>query len=947
MSNGDHGCGSEKLVQIRTGGAEESRRSFLSLMGFSLGAASLGACRAPVQNALPLPIGSEGLVPGVANHYATTCGGCASSCSLVVKQRDGRPIKIEGNAESALFGGGACATGQATVLSLYDDERLRGPLLEGRPTTWQAIDEKMRGRLHAARGDRKVVLLTGTVTSPSMRAVIADWKRRGFEHVAYDAVSASALREASAQAFGRPLVPHYAFDRARVVVALDADFLGTWLSPVEFARQYARQRPSLHVQCESALSLTGSNADLRLAVAPSALSSVALALLTRLASRPGVPGTFREPPLVPATSHGIDARKLDEVADALWRHRGESLVVSGSNELATQTLVMALNAVLGNIGTTVDVARPSLQRQGNDRAMAGLVDAMQAGAVDTLIIHGVNPGYDQAEAFRSGLRKVAFSVSLSDRRDETSSRTDAICPDHHFLESWGDAEPVMAHFSLAQPLIAPLFDTRAARESLLRWLGAAETDPYRHLRRFWREEIFPRQRETTDFELFWDRTLERGVLDLPMEGKTPAFRGDWRAAAAAVKNVEQAPHELLACESIALRDGRHANNPWLQELPDPISKVTWGNCAALAPAVAERLGLQEGDLVSLSALGTQIELPVLIQPGQHERTIAVALGYGRTQVGKAGNGVGANVFPFLPTVQGLRRSFTGVTLAKTGRRQPLAITQTHSSMEGRPIVLEEDEDSEEHEPLPTLWGERPTGEHSWGMAIDLDACTGCSACVVACQAENNVPVVGKDQVQRTRVMHWIRIDRYYDGPGDALRTHHQPMMCQHCGHAPCETVCPVLATTRSSEGLNQQVYNRCIGTRYCANNCPYKVRRFNWYNYTESEQFDSHMRSPLGRMVLNPDVVVRTRGVMEKCSLCVQRIQLGKNAALQSQRRVADGDIQTACQQTCPTSAIVFGDLADPKSRVAQLLTSHRAYRVLEELGTRPNVGYLKKVRRG
>ncbi|HEU4729016.1 MAG TPA: 4Fe-4S dicluster domain-containing protein, partial [Kofleriaceae bacterium] len=436
--------------------------------------------------------------------------------------------------------------------------------------------------------------------------------------------------------------------------------------------------------------------------------------------------------------------------------------------------------------------------------------------------------------------------------------------------------------------------------------------------------------------------------------------GDWRGAVATLREESQRAaaagqadrYELAMFESVAMRDGRNANNPWLQELPDPITKITWGNVATIAPSLADRLGLRDGDVVSLTTASGKIELPVFQQPGQHPRTLSVALGYGRQQVGKAGNEVGVNAFPLTRLVRGARRTWAdGVTLASTGRREKLASTQSHFSMEGRPIVLETTREEldrrSEQEDLPNLWHERPQGERAWGMTIDLDACTGCSACVIACQAENNVPVVGKDQVQRQRIMHWIRIDRYYSGSEDNPQSLHQPMMCQHCGHAPCETVCPVLATTTSSEGLNQQVYNRCIGTRYCANNCPYKVRRFNWYNYTQNSRFDYNMANPVGRLVLNPDVTVRSRGVMEKCSLCVQRIHTVKNAAVKRGTPMQDGEIKTACQQACPADAIVFGDINDRSSAVAQRMKNPRTYHVLEDLGTRPNVAYLKKVRHG
>jgi len=946
---------------------EVSRRDFLALMGFTLAAASLSGCRAPVQNAIPLLVGSDQIIPGVSNFYATTCRGCASSCSLLVKQRDGRPIKVEGNAESTLFGGGTCATGQATVLSLYDAERLRQPLWHGQPVKWEEIDQHVLNSLNAAHaGKHKIVLLSGTITSPSTREIIAECSRRysNFRHVVYDPVSYSALRAANAESFGRPVIPHYSFDKARVIVGLEADFLGTWLSPVEFARQYSSNRkpegtPALHIQFESGLSVTGSNADVRVPVAPSQLGTVAVALLKRIAHKAGVSGAL-------GASDAIDPQKLDAIADELWKHRGESLIVSGSNELPVQVVVNALNTFLGNIGKTVDLARPSLQRGGDDAGMAELVDEMSRGEVHTLILYGVNPGYDSpcAERFLKGLEQVTLSVSFADRRDETSSRVHAICPDHHFLEAWGDAEPVQSHFSLAQPVIAPLFETRAAQESLLRWLGQEQPNYYTYLQGFWRNSIFPGQTEFTDFRLFWERSLQKGVVVMPSKptGRIPALHDNWKAASRAIMEESQKrqaagstnPLELHFYESVGLRDGRHANNPWLQELPDPISKVSWGNYVAVAPQLAERLGLSDGDVVRVKTNRGQIELPVFRQPGQEGRTISVAVGYGRTQVGRAGQGVGVNAYPLTFTSGRFRRYYLeDVALEKTGRHESLASTQTHFSMEGRPIVLEttleELHNSAEaesgSEPMPTLWAERPQGEHSWGLAIDVNACTGCSACVIACQAENNVPVVGRSEVARNRIMHWIRIDRYYSGSENEPTIVHQPMMCQHCQNAPCETVCPVLATTTSSEGLNQQVYNRCIGTRYCANNCPYKVRRFNWFQYAQNPEFDFTMGSDLARMVLNPDVAVRDRGVMEKCSLCVQRIQLAKNIALQEKRELAEGDIQTACQQACPTQAIVFGDLKDPKSQVSQLRRQQRHYQVLEELGTRPNVGYLKRVR--
>jgi molybdopterin-containing oxidoreductase family iron-sulfur binding subunit len=991
-TNGEHkvtrpACGEDpgELVQIglRTGsrstGFEATRRDVLSLLGFSIGAAGMAAgCRAPTQKALPLPIASDQMVAGVANVYATTCGGCASACSLLVKQRDGRPIKIEGNDASPLFGGGTCATGQATVLSLYDEARLRGPLMGAKPAAWAAVDGRITTALEGARGDsRDVILLSRTHTSPSARALLETIRAKHprFRQVVYDPMSASAIRAANAKSFGVAVVPHYRFDLARVIVALDADFLGTWLSPVQFARQYAPGRTkdstrSFHVQVESEMSVSGSNADLRVALAPSEIGSFATALLGAVGRGAGDGALKSEAGALAAAAPQAQSQKIERIAARLLAHKGQSLVVSGSEDPAVQTVVNALNATLGNVGKTVDLARPSLQRQGDDGALPALVDDMAKGKVAALLIWDANPVYDhpQGKAFADALAKVPLTVSLSDRVDETAAHVQLVCPDHHFLEAWGDAEPIVGHLSLAQPLIAPLFDTRAAVESLVRWfrITDAPADAHEQLRAFWRTTLFPRQKAIATFEDFWDKTLEHGVVELPPDappaGLTP-FRGDWKTAAATISSAAQqarepgaagagARYEVHLHETVGVREGRETNNPWLLELPDPFTRLTWGNVARIAPVTATALGLATGDVVSLATAAGTLEAPVFVQAGQHPQTISLAVGYGRTAAGKAGNGVGVNAYPLMPIVGGVRRVSAIATVGKVDRRVRLAPAQTHFSMEGRPIVQETGLDSapaegaEEREVLPNLWKERLHGEHSWGMSIDLDACTGCSACVVACQAENNVPVVGPTQIYKTRIMHWMRIDRYVDGNDEDATMVHQPMLCQHCQHAPCETVCPVLATTTSSEGINQQVYNRCIGTRYCANNCPYKVRRFNWHNYTSNEEFAYNMTSPLGRLVLNPDVTVRSRGVMEKCSLCVQRVQLAKNQALQERRPMADGDVQTACQQSCPTGAIVFGDLKDPESRVSKLLEGRRAYRLLEELGTRPNVGYLKRVKR-
>ena len=961
--------GRDCLAALRARGqqpAVPSRRDFLSLAGFSVAAAAFSACsRGAEQKAIPFLNQPEGMTAGVDNWYATTCGGCRAGCGLLVKTRDGRPIKIEGNSQSALSGGGTCAVGQATVLSLYDEERLEGPLWQGRPASWNEVDARIEELLSPGGArPKRIALLSRTVLGPATRALVAEWSAgRGLRHIVYEPISLAALRRATRAAFGVDAIPHFGFGRARTIVAIEADFLGTWLSPVEFTRDYASgRRPegaaamSRHIHFESSLSLTGSNAELRVPIAPSEQGAVVLGLLRRIARKLGA----GDP--VEALETTFDARALDIAAEDLWQHRGESLVVCGARDFDTQIVVHAINALLGNIGRTVDVDLPSLQQMGDDEAMAQLVDDMRRGEVDALILYGVNPAYDypRADRFVQAMKQVPLTVSFSDRLDETAALADAVCPDHHFLEAWGDAEPVASSFSLAQPTIRPLFDTRAAQDSLLKWLGR-QPDFYAYLREHWRRALYPRQQQFASFDEFWDRALHDGVFALPESRTARAARplmADWRRSAERIRSSAQTSRawhegrfEAHVYETVALRDGAHANNPWLQELPDPVTKVTWGNYAVVAPAVATRLGITAGDVVSLEGRNLHAELPVWVQPGQSPHAVSIALGYGRSRAGRVGSGLGTNAFPLLAGDG--QASVPSLAITRTGRHEPLAATQTHHSMEGRDIVrqispaafVDRALDPHEVEEAASLWPARPAAEHAWGMAVDLNACTGCSACVTACQAENNVPVVGKDEVRRGREMHWIRIDRYYTGGEDDPATVVQPMMCQHCGNAPCEPVCPVLATVHSSDGLNQQVYNRCVGTRYCENNCPYKVRRFNWFDYANNGRFDFNMNSPLGRMVLNPDVTVRSRGVMEKCSLCVQRIQAAKLAARQEERMPADGDIRTACQQVCPAEAIVFGDLNDPASRVARLAKSPRGYRVLEQLGTRPSVHYLAKIK--
>jgi molybdopterin-containing oxidoreductase family iron-sulfur binding subunit len=965
------------------------RRGFLKAAGFTAAVAAIAGCsRAPVQKAIPYLIQPEELVAGKSYYYATTCAACSAGCGVLVKTRDGRPVKLEGNPQHPVSRGGLCAVGQASLLGLYDSQRLTGPLAGGKPASWEEADGAILSRLAEIRAKGGAVrFLSGTVTSPALRTQLGQFlgQFKDARHVQYDALSSSAILDAQEQTHGVRALPHYDFAKAEVIVSFDADFLGTWIAPVEFAAGYRAGRVaevmpprfSYHAQIESRMSLTGTKADRRVLVAPGEMGLALSHLAARIARFSGAAFDGAGMAGLPAAE-----KALEELAGRLWSARGRSLVVSGSQDVAAQVLVNFINQQLGNYGATVELEKPSSQKLGSDRALEALLGELKSGKVAALFLLGVNPVYELPDgaALAEALKRLPLLVSLSERVEETSELAHFICPDHHFLESWSDAEANAGVVSLSQPAIHALGNTRAALESLAAWSGRPQA-AYEILRGGWRERIVPRQKKAVAFDAFWDQSVHDGFAEVEARAeKSKAFRKEAVRAVSKAELPASGMFALALYPKISMGDGRHSYNPWLQELPDPVSKVAWDNYACVAPGAAARLSLSEGDVVRLEANGSAVELPVLVQPGQQEGTIAVALGYGRQgterfvqvgpkwlfgkKTGGADGRVGKNAAPLLRFAGGqLQYAGQEVRLTRMEQKIPLACTQSHHTLsmpkslpivgnERREIVREttlaallsaRNAAGEKGVPAPAavvdLWPhDHPSPVHQWGMAIDLTACTGCSACVVACQAENNIPVVGKDEVLRHREMHWMRIDRYYAGEGaEEVSVVHQPMLCQQCANAPCETVCPVLATVHSDEGLNQQVYNRCIGTRYCANNCPYKTRRFNWFNYVREDH--------LANLALNPDVTVRSRGIMEKCTFCVQRIQEGKSEAKRQGAALADGNIQTACQQSCPSQAIVFGDLNDPQSRVSKAMKNSRNYRVLGEFNFRPSIGYLDVVR--
>ncbi|RLA67702.1 MAG: molybdopterin oxidoreductase, partial [Epsilonproteobacteria bacterium] len=692
--------------------------------------------------------------------------------------------------------------------------------------------------------------------------------------------------------------------------------------------------------------LTGSNADKRITVSPQEENNLIVNLLAQLQK---LSGEYYLPQGQKLPTTNLDL--VSSLAKKLMDKKGRSLVVSGSQDKHVQILINAINSLLNNYGKTLVVKENPYFKGPNDLKMSELVSNAQKGKVGAVLFWDSNPLYDfgKAEELSSALQNVEVKVSFASAPDETSKACTHIMPNNHFLESWNDYFSAPGVLSFAQPVIQPLFGSRMVQESLLK-LAGKKADYYNYLKETSKNNFFKYQSKFLSFTDFWSRSVHDGVVvlkerynQLTRFNKTSAS-----TAFAALKKIDYKDGSSLVCyQKISMRLGKMANNPWLQELPDPITKVTWDNYFLVSVKKAKSMGLKTGDEISVDSGNYKLTLPVVVQPGVSENIIGVALGYGHHVGGKVAKDVGGNAYPFMQyRGKNLSGTVHGIKVSKTGTFKALALTQTHHSMEGRDIVREttlkdwKNNQSAGNPPqvkLISLWPKHDQTGHQWAMAIDLNKCTGCSGCIISCNAENNVPVVGREEVKNRREMHWLRIDRYYKGDDENPEVVHQPLMCQHCDNAPCETVCPVLATVQSSDGLNQQVYNRCVGTRYCANNCPYKVRRFNWFDYAHDDKY--------ANMVLNPDVLVRSRGVMEKCSMCIQRIQEGKLQAKIDGRALKDGEIKMACQQSCPGDAIVFGDINDPKSQVSKLLKNARNYRLLEELNVRPRVNYLTKVR--
>ena len=999
---------------------QTSRRDFLKILGFSTAAVTLAACEAPIVKSVPYVVKPEDINPGVPTYYASTIFDGYDYANVLVRTREGRPIRIDAN-KGAKYFGSTNARVQASVLSLYDSDKIKTPLVNSgdkfKQTSWEDVDAKVTKAL-ASLGGKKAVILTSSIPSPSTKKLIAEFaaKYPTVQHVVYDAVSYSNGLDAAQEFYGKRELPYYELANAELVVSFNADFLADYNGGGMEGSYAAARKPGAsmlrHIQVESVLSLTGANADTRFPLKPTETEKVLAEVYN------GLQG-------------GSVSSKEAKAIVAELQAKGSKAVVMADGSKEAYTLAFAINQILGSVAVS---NKAVLLKESNDAVFNQFINEAKAGQVGVLFTYQVNPVYNsnKSKDVEAAFKSIGLKVAMAEKLDETASLADVVAPVTHALESWNDFNPLTGVYSLQQPTIRRVFDSRQFQDSLIAWMTGVtkvvETEdpndpimqmavsatrqkvsPYfLYVKNNWESAILPQL--GVDF----NKALYNGYNE---SQEATSFAGNSGVAAAAAAKLaagKASEWEIQFYAKAGLGDGTQANNPWLQELPDPITRNSWDNYLTVNPMDAEKLGIKiqdnynvtngrmqfDGEFVNVTVNGKTIEVPVFIQPGQALGTVGLAFGYGRTKAGKVANGVGVNAYEIYAGNVGA----TNVKIEKSSRtdKHPFANMQQQPTLMGRYEIAREvslndfiNTDRQEWNPsaiMPTWRGTTPTGEVDiwasfdrsvgphFNLSIDMNACTGCGACVIACQAENNVPVVGKDEMRRSRDMYWLRIDRYYSDvtyqdeagrltqkialesdPDNEPQQYKrlikpeaenpdvifQPMMCQHCNHAPCETVCPVAATSHGRQGQNMMAYNRCVGTRYCANNCPYKVRRFNWFNYNFNEKFDFHMNNDLGRMVLNPDVVVRTRGVMEKCSFCIQQTQAAILKAKKEGRRVTDAEFKdaAACAGACGSGAMKFGDINDDNSEVRQLSKDKRSYVLLEEIGTKPNVIYQVKVR--
>ncbi len=931
--------------------AKLDRRDILKVMAASAAFAGLTGCtKLPTQKIVPYVRQPEEIIPGKPLFYATavTLGGVATG--VLVESHMARPTKIEGNPDHPGSLGAADAFSQASILGLYDPDRSQAEIHDGRIGSWAEFQEELSTALGAEKGNggSGVRLLTPTITSPTLGDQIATFLKAypSAKWVQYESVTRDNIQEGAKLAFGEYVNTVYRVDQADVIVALDSDFLTSGPGCVRYAREFARKRRVESAESkmnrlyavESTPTNTGAMADHRLRMPAGLIDDFAHFLARELGLLVGDVGNG--PPPSRAQLEGW----IQPLVRDLKRNPGASLIVPGEQQPpSVHALAHAMNQALGNFGKTVYFTESIEVSPVNQWDSIGQLAAdIRAGTVTTLLILGSNPVYDAPAdlGFKGLLPKVPFTARLGLYEDETSAFCHWHIPQAHELESWGDARGYDGTASVIQPLIAPLYGGKSEVDILAVLNGQAAKPSHDIVHDYWQAQ----RPAVAHFDAFWEKTLRDGIV---AETAFPPKQVTLKTGIGLQATIiEGKGLEIVFRPDRTMWDGRFSNNGWLQELPKPLTLLTWDSVAMFSPKTAERLGIKTEDAVELKYQSRTIVAPAWVMPGHADESVTVFLGYGRTRAGRVGNGMGVDAGWIRPLATPWIGA--GLEVRKTGNRWPLATTQTQSTMENRePIRIatldayQKDPkfaQSEAQENPLSLYPEVKYEGNAWGMAIDLNACTGCGGCVVACQAENNIAVVGKREVMIGRHMHWIRIDRYYEGGVDDPGTYHEPVLCMHCENAPCEVVCPVAATVHSSEGLNEMVYNRCVGTRYCSNNCPYKVRRFNFLLYSDWD-------TPSLFGMRNPNVSVRSRGVMEKCSYCVQRINAVKIEAEEQDRPIRDGEIVTACQQTCPSEAIVFGNINDPNSRVSKLKANNRNYKLLEELNTRPRTTYQAKLR--
>ena len=972
-----------------------SRRDFLKYVGFSTAAATLAACEGPVIKSVPYVNQPEQIRPGVANYYATTIADGFDFGSILIKTREGRPIKVESNSEAPSLG---CANARihASILSLYDTLRIQGPQANGKDITWEDLYLQAGAMLKAlAVSDKKVVLMTPTLASPATEKIINDFIAvfPNVNHVIYDTISSDDALNAYEKYYGVRGLADYDFSKAKTLVSIDADILGDWQGG-GYESGYAKSRlpkrktskkaeMSWHIQFESNMSLSGANADLRIPCSPAEQKNILAYIYDTLIGS--------------KSSINLNTQikvAADKAISRLSKSGKNGVLVSGIEDETAQGLVLAINTLLKS--QAFEPKRPKYIRKGNSALVKKAINDIETGVVKGLISVGVNPVFTSAigESLKESIKGLEFSMAFTSKMNETAAVSKFVASTPHYLESWGDYEMKEGHFALAQPTIRPLFDTQQFQDVLLR-LSGKNVKYYDAIKDYWNENVLENNS--------WNKVLHDGYYSSSKQGQikhTPDFSS---LNLSSLRIAQASNMSLVLYAKTGMGDGQQANNPWLQEFPDPITRVSWDNYLTISYIDAKNNGLNNsntangalnGSYANLTVGDKTLKVPVLIQPGQAKGTVGLAFGYGERMGLKKEMQTGINAYEFYNDFKRIQ----DVKISLAEGEHEFACVQLHNTLMGRGDIIKEttleifnSKDKKHWNPIPQvsknhmefdvtspevdMWQEfdRSIGHH-FNLSIDLNSCTGCGACVIACHAENNVPVVGKREVRKSRDMHWLRIDRYYSsassfegdiqtkdsisGIGDSLSTFgkmekasenpqvaFQPVMCQHCNHAPCETVCPVAATSHGRQGQNHMAYNRCVGTRYCANNCPYKVRRFNWFLYNKNDEFDYHMNNDLGRMVLNPDVVVRSRGVMEKCSFCIQMTQKTILDAKLEGREVKDSDWNCACSNACDTGAMVFGDVNDKESEVSKLVEDERMYHLLEGVGTKPNVMYQVKVR--